>query len=272
MTKSSDQLPNPYFEIGIASPINAIETLLSLNAVRSSYLPCDSTPVTNVLHSSYVPHSTAGIFRGQIRNLPLIPRCFRGIDNEIDDLLDVARWMRWSRATRDLRHFCERAEIHNPGFPPGIADRMSIAQHFGVRTPLLDWSRNIFTAIFFAIREVYSDPSFEESMQVFVFHVKDERLLCKGLPEEAKLGDYAKSAFVEPFRIDRRIERQQGVFTFHPHPALRPPKIPADVYVLEWEIIERLIPLMKGFGYTEDYFFPDYAGIAQAVISDSSLD
>ena len=36
-------------------------------------------------------------------------------------------------------------------------------------------------------------------------------------------------------------------------------------------MIEKLIKLMKGFGFTEDYFFPDYAGIATAVNYETSL-
>jgi hypothetical protein len=148
---------------------------------------------------------------------------------------------------------------------------MSIAQHFGVPTPLLDWSQNIFAAVFFAIRDVFADPEFEKSLKVFVYHVLDERLLHAGIPEESNLADINRSAFVKPYPIDRRIERQRGVFTFHPYPTHRPRKVSARTYVLEYPLIAKLIALMKGFGFTEDYFFPDYAGIAHAVMSDTSL-
>jgi hypothetical protein len=148
---------------------------------------------------------------------------------------------------------------------------MSIAQHFGVPTPLLDWSQNILAAAFFAIRSVYANQEFENSLKVFVYHVIDERLLHAGIPDELKLADFAHSSFVKPYPIDRRIERQRAVFTYHPHPAHRPPKIAARVYVLEWPMIRKLIDLMKGLGFTEDYFFPDYAGIAYTVTFDTSL-
>ena len=148
---------------------------------------------------------------------------------------------------------------------------MSIAQHFGVPTPLLDWSQNIFTAVFFAIREVFANAAFEHSLKVFVYHVIDERLLHPGIPDDVDLADFARSAFVKPYPIDRRIDRQRAAFTYHPYPTYRPAKVPAKKYVLEWPMIEKLIKLMKGFGFTEDYFFPDYAGIATAVNYETSL-
>ena len=61
------------------------------------------------------------------------------------------------------------------------------------------------------------------------------------------------------------------MFSFHPHPILAPSKIPVKVYILEWDIIANLLKMMKGFGFTEDYFFPDYAGIANTVKSEVSL-
>ena len=145
---------------------------------------------------------------------------------------------------------------------------MSIAQHFGVPTPLLDWSQNIFTAIFFAVQNVISNTAIDQSLRVFVYHVIDERLLQSGIPERLELIGFSHSAFVKPYHIDRRIERQRGVFTYHPLPSHLPSKIPANVYALEWPVIEKLIALMKGLGFTEDYFSPDYAGIARSVKAD----
>ena len=85
------------------------------------------------------------------------------------------------------------------------------------------------------------------------------------------LPNFGHSAFVKAYPIDRRIERQFGAFTYHPYPTHCPPKILAKSYVLEWPMIHELIEFMKGFGYTEDHFFPDYAGIANAVKSETSL-
>jgi len=262
---------NPYFDLAEPQVIADVERLLSLNVEKTYYRPGDEAQVADILSIHSLPHSTAGIFRGQLRDWPLIPKGFRGIKDQEMDVTEVIRTFRWMQATSKFRSFCERAEVQNPAFPSGVSDRMSIAQHFGVPTPLLDWSQNILAAVFFAIRDVFADSEFEKSLRVFVYHITDERLLHAGIPADSKLADFGRSAFVKPYPIDRRIDRQRGVFTYHPHPTHRPPKVSARTYVLEWPVIQKLIALMKGFGFTEDYFFPDYAGIAHAVMSDTSL-
>lgn len=262
---------NPYFDIAEPRVIADVESLLSLNVRKTYYRPGDEKQVTDILSTSSSPHSTAGIFRGQLKDWPLIPKIWRGLTEKQEELTGGVRHFRWLQATDKFRNFSERAELQNPTFPFAVSDRMSIAQHFGVSTPLLDWSQSIFTAVFCAVRNVFSDPDFEKSLKVFVYHVIDERLLHDGLPTDRELYDFDRSAFVKPYHIDRRIERQRGVFTYHPHPSLQPPEIPAKVYVIEWPTIDKLLKLMKGLGFTEDYFFPDYAGIARAVMSQTSL-
>jgi hypothetical protein len=261
---------NPYFAFEDPEVIDDVEKLLSLNLEKTYYRPGAETPITDIF-SAHSLHQTAGIFRGQLNDWPLIPKSYRAIAYPTEEITPIVRSFRWRQATREFWNFCERAEIQNPAFPSSLSDRMSIAQHFGVSTPLLDWSQNIFTAIFFAVRDVYANKEFENSLRVFVYHIIDERLLHAGIPEDSNLADFDHSAFVKPYPIERRIERQRGVFTYHPYPTHRPGKVSARMYILEWPLIEKLIALMKGFGFTEGYFFPDYAGIANAVMSDTTL-
>lgn len=273
-----------YFEYSSIKPkrIDTIESLISLNIQKTYYLPGNITrpergtspneivaPIIRDLNG----YETSGIFRGQIKDWDLIPKCYRDseIDPNIQEKSEFQQRYNFHRALYDFNNFCSRAESQNLDFPTSISDRLSIAQHFGVKTPLLDWSKNIFTAIFFAIRDIYSDETFQETFEVYLYHIKDERFLKQNLPPEQELARFFSSTYLKPFAIDRRIERQKGVFTFHPYPGLEDGYIPVDTYVFDYEIVNKLIKLMKGFGYTEDYFFPDYAGIADIVNKETVL-
>lgn len=267
---------NPYFRIKDRKEVKSIEELVTLNIPKEYdadhpgliYSYGVETDPTNFK----LPHETSGMFRGQLCDWSLIPKCYRGIDLDGESILnDAVVKYEYFRNTYKFTDFCSRAELQNPEFPTNISDRMSIAQHFGVPTPLLDWSQNILTAVFFAIRDVYSDPEFIKRLEVNIYHIEDERYLENGIPDIENIALFNESVRVKPFSIDRRIERQKAIFTYHPHPKLQPPKVPINVYSLNWVLIDNLIELMKGFGFTEDYYFPDYAGIANAVNSDSHL-
>lgn len=270
MNISTAALQDPYFDVSEVQVIRDLDTLVSLNVEQLYYRPGSTEPVTDLITTYRLPHTTPGIFRGQVRDWPLLPKSFRDARKSTATSETVRRIVEWTNATDRFRRFCERAQVQVPSFPAGARDRMSIAQHFGIPTPLLDWSQNIFAAIFFALDEVFSDPEHDKTLRVFIYHVRDERLL-RSLPDDAELSKVDYSAFLRPYHIDRRIERQRGVFTFHPPPSRNPERIAAQVYALEWDLIPRLLDLMKGLGYTRDYYFPDYSGIAQAVLSNTSL-
>jgi len=261
---------NPFFDIEEAPSITSIERLLALNIEKMYYCPGDETQITDITSPQSVPHTTAGIFRGQLHSWPLIPKSYRmPADTEADcSMLDQK--VTSVKAMSSFHRFCKSAEAQNAAFPSGVANRLSIAQHFGIHTPLLDWTKSIFAAVFFATSEVYTDSDFEKTQKAFLYHITDEQLLDVEFPGEPLL-DAGQSALIKPYHIDRRIERQFSVFTYHPLPAKQPRRIPARVYVLDWALIQKLRTLMKGFGFTYDYFFPDYAGIANAVMSNKGL-
>lgn len=268
-------MENPYFEIQEEKHIKSIEELLSYNMKKTYSSPGVEDMVINQENAYSVysfPYETAGLFRGQINSWPLIPQSFRNVDliQDFSKVSDIIKSYEYSKSTRLFQQFCKRTETQNPNFPQKQIDRMAIAQHYGVPTPLLDWSHNIFTAIFFSVKEMFSYEDFEKNFSVYIYHIVDERLL-ENNSDISDLSNLHKSAFVKPINIDRRIERQKGLFTFHPHPSILPKKIPLNVYILKEHTVLDLHKLMEGLGFTEDYYFPDYAGIANAVKNDSSL-
>jgi hypothetical protein len=80
-------------------------------------------------------------FRGEPSNseTPLTPRLFRDTDFRENYL---------------LQEFRRKAPAYIAGKVPGISDTdqwLFLAQHYGLPTRLLDWTDNLFTAVFFAL-------------------------------------------------------------------------------------------------------------------------
>ncbi|MEQ1834001.1 MAG: FRG domain-containing protein [Candidatus Eisenbacteria bacterium] len=94
--------------------------------------------------------------------------------------------------------------------PGNDRECLAIAQHYGLATRLLDWRTNPLVATFFAASELpgAAGALFCYSADLFVEH------------EIASLDAIGRVVGYRPRAIDERINRQQGVFTFHPEPNL----------------------------------------------------
>lgn len=144
-------------------------------------------------------HGTRDIFRGvrdsSFELLPKVGRLRFRTNMEYDEL-DM------------LRLFKDHASPYLPNRTITKWELLAIAQHHGLPTRLLDWSRNALVAAFFAVEE-----EFEQDSAVYVL---------RGM----KFLDIEN---IDPFDVDRvekfipphlsaRITAQSGLFTIHPQP------------------------------------------------------
>lgn len=268
---------SPYFHVENQIDIEAIDHLLDLAKKKTygqtgkPYQPEHKPGIVTDNDVKYflnltLPHDTSGLFRGQAQNWALIPKSYRDTDydppkeKKSEAILDL----RYSHDNRHLNTFCELAAQQNNDFPKSPIEQMVIAQHYGVKTPLLDWTTNIFVAIYFAL-DLGKDVTDDKNLKPFIYHIRDERFLNPKILSEVKIELTKESTLVTPKPLDRRIERQFSVFSFHPHPLLEPRKIPVDEYRISDNLFINLWKLLEGMGFSSSHYFPDYAGLAERI-------
>lgn len=143
------------------------------------------------------------LFRGQTVDFPLIPKLCRL--KAKGDLLEVEKLLLQEfKRTNPLL-----IDVHRP---MDDWDYLTLGQHFGLPTRLLDWSNNALTALWFATGEVNTEEEKEELHSVIWMlmpHPKDFDLNL----EQVHPFDVPQTRLVRPRIIKQRINNQSGVFS-----------------------------------------------------------
>ena len=103
-----------------------------------------------------------------------------------------------------------------------ILDILSLAQHYGLPTRLLDWSSNPLAALYFAVKEISEEKS-GGNFCVWAYCIKrnDKRLIYKSNHIYRKktlkeLNEEKEILVFKPKLVTERIHFQAGWFTVHP--------------------------------------------------------
>lgn len=172
-----------------------------------------------------VPGSSARIFRGHSdESWRLVPGLFR------DDLPNLPRGDYRNIEDTLLARFFQLAEAHlsKPDKRNPLRDRI-LAQHYGLRTSLLDWTKNPLIALYFAC------DHFDRNGKVLSVHT-----MAKIHNDTASIQDeyLEKVGLVEiiPPSLDVRIVAQSSRFTLQPFPKAGEPFIPLEERFSEFPV------------------------------------
>ncbi|OAM96664.1 FRG domain-containing protein (plasmid) [Vibrio europaeus] len=199
---------------------------------------------------------------------------FRGQADESWELLPMAgrdEYLLPKNRNRDLGRCFEwtQSAFAMTDLMDSFVENMAIAQHHGLATRLLDWTKNPLVACFFA---VCSDLDKDATVYAFESLSIDIRATDK-LAREA-LENHEGVMCYQPKAINRRLVSQQGLFTIH-----CPPGIPFPVsnsivdedstnikrFIIPKEMKHEVRSMLDNYGINEASLFPDLDGLARYV-------
>ena len=142
------------------------------------------------------------LFRGQSVDKPLIPNIARNIFKK-------------SREVDEKRMFDEfniQSIQYLSYLPKNELEQLTIAQHHGLPTRLLDWTENALAALYFAV----SKESVDSDAVVWVLSLeRDSTLLITDY--NIKIFEQTELKFFKPSSIIQRVSSQHGWFSLHPY-------------------------------------------------------
>lgn len=139
------------------------------------------------------------LFRGQSQGWPLLPKIAR-ITPRDAVLADEERMVEeFRRESASL--------IHPP--PQTDWDLLAIAQHHGMPTRLLDWTRSPLAALWFTVRK----PAKKGHGVIWVYEPSEADFIKR--PETSSPFTPGLTKVFEPRHVNPRIRVQAGVFTVH---------------------------------------------------------
>ena len=206
------------------------------------------------------------LYRGQPEELSLLPAIAR--KNPNSDTSDTERKM--------LDEFKRRSQIRINKTIDSDWDWLVFAQHYGLKTRLLDWTSNPLIGLWFSC---YEKSKWNADGIVFVFVVKENYLLNKAKDKTPFERDITK--VYKPQINNERILAQAGWFTAHGFSPKTNRFIPLNeskIYshqiksiIIPRENKEQLIADLNILGFNHERLYPDVDGICKQLNDDYNI-
>ena len=151
--------------------------------------------------------------------------------------------------------FKQRAVPFLPRLPSSEWEWFSLAQHHGLPTRLLDWTRNPLVALYFAVEEEFTGDS------VVYAYRYDE--LPKPLPDNPFEVEAVERVF--PSYVTNRIAAQSGAFTIHPKPTEPFTSDLIDLMLIPNNKRREIKRTLYSLSIHRESLFPDLDGLASHI-------
>ena len=214
--------------------------------------------ISRIQHS---PEIDRRLFRGQPTDKPLLPRIVR-LANERN--ISLNKLVRLEKKMLD-RFRRESHPMLQSSQEPMDLELLSLAQHFGMPTRLLDWTANALTGLWFAVASDLSED--EDHGVVWAINNPD----VKEFSIEDNIFSLDKTYFFKPSHLDRRIAAQFAWLSIQ-RPGSNRKFLPLEdhekfrdrliKYIIPGEQFELIRKELRYLGVNHVTLFPDLSGLA----------
>ena len=211
--------------------------------------------------------------------------CFRGVPNSsfelipsigrIPQLIGDEQYLR-DFELRVMDEFKMRVTPLLTNTPKSEWEWLFLAQHYGIKTRLLDWSTNPLIALYFAVSE-FEDNDFAIYQGSFLDRLY---LGANGDIQDFDLNgnkiitdpySLTQNFVVYPSHLDNRLKNQSAFFTVSAKPD-QPLRKDITKYVFPAALKSRFKSMLDAFGITRSFIYPTVDVLAEEIMNKWELE